>query len=155
MPIYIEQYQLIYIMLEKLDRFEERYYDLLEKKKIELNEKKIYSLEKEKAAIEILNYPLKKLVILIVLVCFSLLTIFGTINFYELEYLKVGIVIFAFSFLIILINMVHYLKLRPYLTNEGKNIREEYRELYRSLNNTTFIREHGEDSLVIWGEYLV
>lgn len=155
MPIYIEQYQLIYIMLEKLDRFEERYNDLLEKKKIELNEKKIYSLEKEKAAIEILNYPLKKLVILIALVCFSLLTIFGTINFYELEYLKVGIVIFVFSFLIILINMVHYLKLRPYLTNEGKNIREEYRGLYKSLNNTTFIREHGEDSLVIWGEYLV
>ncbi len=151
--MYIEQHQVISKLIS--ENYEGRYQGLLYSEEKKLDSAGIYSKEKEEKAEKILPRNFGEIIILVLMVASLLYFLVGTILFNEQEYINMASFTLIFSLVITVIHLIKYNSLTPHLTIEGLNIREEYKGLYNFLNNDSFIREYPEESIIIWGEYLV
>ncbi len=153
--VYIEQYQLINHLVNKFTSFDTRYNILIAREKEQEVKDGIYSLEKEKKYNSSLLSPFLQIALLAFLVYLLLTKLIGNVQFNEREYLIALGFSLVGSLMFIFINKSKLSSLIPHLTDVGKNIKEEYQGLYNFLNNDSFIAEYPEDSIVIWGEFLV
>lgn len=153
--LYIEQYQLIYTLVKQFTSFSAKYDQLIKETKLEQEEAKIYSVEKERKAVSLLLKPFLEIGVLIVGIYLVFKNLVGPVQFNEPQYILGTGAILVSSVIILLVNKIQFKALDPHLTTAGLNIEAEYRGLYNFLNNDSFIKEYPEESVVIWGEFLV
>ena len=153
--IYIEQYQLINMLVNNFKEFDLKHKKAIKEIKEKAETKGIYDKSKELKRNTIIYKLILEIGILIFLVFLVLNIFFGTIQFNEVQYIIGTISILIVSAIFIGLNVVQSFVLFPPLTLLGMNIREEYKGLYNFLDNDSFIAEYPETSIVIWGEFLV
>ena len=153
--IFIEQYQLVESIVKKFDKFEIKYNKILEKTKTEKANIEIYSTEKENRAKKLIYKPVVEILVLVLLVNQLLTQIVGTLQFNESKYMQMYFYTIIAALVLIFINKTQYKTIFPFLKEKGLNIRAEYKGLYNFLSNDSFIAEYPEESIIIWGEFLV
>ena len=153
--VYIEQYQLVNAIVNKFQKFDSKYRNTLKEVKEKGEEEGIYDSKKNFKLKTLIYKPIIEISILMLIIYAILKYLVGGLQFNEIAYIICGVVILISSVVFIIINRIQYSKLDPPLTVYGINIREEYQGLYNFLNNDSFIAEYPEQSIIIWGEFLV
>lgn len=153
--LYIEQYQIVNEIVKHSLEYDKNYAKNINARKVEAETEGIYSEAKNKKASEIIGKTFFE-IILIALSTFGLFRLLvGNIQFNEDKYI-IGVILAIISFIIILIlAALKYKRIVPPLTEKGLNIKAEYQGLFNFLNNDSFIKEYPEESVIIWGEFLV
>lgn len=153
--IYIEQYQLIDRLVYGFTSFNSKYKALIVKEKGRETIEGIYSLAKEEQYNSLIFTPRIPIILLSIFVYILLRNLIGKLQFNEFQYLIAAGLTLITSLTFVLLEKIKVNRLKPHLTDEGKNIKEEYKGLYNFLNNDSFIAEYPEQSIVIWGGFLV
>ena len=153
--LYIEQYQIINEVVKHNENYEQKYQKQMSARREQGVLEDIYSLDKKKKASSLKSKTFIEIGLLLVGIYLLFKNLIGDFQFNENEYIiGVGIALIG-SVTVLILNYLQDKRVTPPLTEKGLNIYAEFKGLFNFLSNDSFIAEYPEESVIIWGEFLV